>query len=57
MSMIASEAGVSHGLLYHYFKSKDELFITLVQWSMEEARLALSEIYNVPVPLLRKLHC
>lgn len=55
MSMIASEAGVSHGLLYHYFKSKDELFITLVQWSMEEARLALSEIYNVPGTPLEKI--
>jgi len=25
MSMIAAEAGVSHGLVYHYFKTKDEL--------------------------------
>ncbi|WFB58404.1 TetR/AcrR family transcriptional regulator [Paenibacillus sp. BR1-192] len=54
MSMIAGEAGVSHGLLYHYFKSKDELFITLVQWSMDEARHALSDIYDVPgTPLER----
>ena len=57
MSMIAGEAGVSHGLLYHYFKSKDELFITLVQWSMDEARHTLSDIYDVPGTLLRKLHC
>ncbi|MFB4321914.1 TetR/AcrR family transcriptional regulator [Paenibacillus sp. JNUCC32] len=55
MSMIAGEAGVSHGLLYHYFKSKDELFITLVQWSMDEARHALSDIYDVPGTPLEKI--
>jgi len=55
MSMIAAEAGVSHGLLYHYFKSKDELFITLVQWSMDEARHALSDIYDVPGTPLEKI--
>lgn len=55
MSMIAGEAGVSHGLLYHYFKSKDELFITLVQWSMDEARHTLSDIYDVPGTPLEKI--
>ena len=28
---IAAEAGVAHGLLYHYFKSKDELLETVFQ--------------------------
>ncbi|MFE5429352.1 helix-turn-helix domain-containing protein [Peribacillus simplex] len=26
MSMIAAEAGISQGLSYHYFKSKEEIF-------------------------------
>jgi AcrR family transcriptional regulator len=30
ISDIAKEAGLSHGLVYHYFKSKEEIFTTLV---------------------------
>lgn len=36
-SMIAAEAGISEGLIFRYFKSKDELFTTLVEELMEEA--------------------
>jgi AcrR family transcriptional regulator len=32
---IAAEAGLSHGLVYHYFKSKDEMFTTLVRRALE----------------------
>lgn len=31
ISDIAKEAGLSHGLTYHYFKSKDEIFTELVK--------------------------
>lgn len=31
ISDIAKEAGLSHGLVYHYFKSKEEIFTTLVK--------------------------
>ena len=55
MNMIAAEAGISHGLLYHYFKSKDELFITVVQWSMEEAHSGFKEIYDVPGTPIEKI--
>jgi AcrR family transcriptional regulator len=55
MSMIAAEAGISHGLLYHYFKSKDELFTTLVQWSMEEAHAAMKSIYDLPGSPIEKV--
>jgi Transcriptional regulator len=37
ISDIASEAGMSHGLVYHYFKSKDEIFVTLVQQASENS--------------------
>ncbi|AKG37352.1 TetR/AcrR family transcriptional regulator [Paenibacillus durus] len=37
-SMIAVEAGISEGLIFRYFKSKEELFTTLVQELMEEAK-------------------
>lgn len=37
MSMIAEEAGVSVGLAYRYFKSKDDLFHILVHELLEHA--------------------
>lgn len=38
---IAREAGVSLGLLYHYYASKEELFSALVNMAMQGAREAL----------------
>lgn len=35
ISEIASEAGLSHGLVYHYFSSKDEIFTILVDMALE----------------------
>ena len=32
---IAEEAGVAHGLLYHYFRSKDEVLETIFRESWE----------------------
>jgi TetR/AcrR family transcriptional regulator, fatty acid metabolism regulator protein len=36
---IAEEAGVAHGLLYHYFRSKDEVLETIVRetWQLLQA--------------------
>jgi len=55
MSMIAEEAGISHGLLYHYFKSKDELFITLVERAMEQSRSTMMYVYQLPGSPIKKL--
>lgn len=58
MNMIAAEAGISHGLLYHYFKSKDELFITLVEGAMIEADDEMKKsnlIPGSPIERIRKL--
>lgn len=35
ISDIAKEAALSHGLVYHYFDSKDEIFTTLVKRALE----------------------
>ena len=42
---IAEEAGVAHGLLYHYFKSKDEVLEAVFHdnWSLLVARIASVE--------------
>ncbi|MED4205383.1 TetR/AcrR family transcriptional regulator [Neobacillus mesonae] len=47
-SMIAKEASISEGLIYRYFNSKEELFFTLVQELMEEARRELENVGYLP---------
>lgn len=42
ISMIAAEAGTSHGLLYHYFKSKEEV----LHASLEEAMSKSKELFQ-----------
>lgn len=46
MSDIAAEAGISQGLSYRYFHSKEELFTLLVQEAIDKAQTA---IRNVPL--------
>jgi AcrR family transcriptional regulator len=47
-STIATEAGISEGLIYRYFNSKDELFTELVQELMEEASRELKYVHHLP---------
>ncbi len=47
-SLIAVEAGVSEGLIYRYFKSKDELYTVLVRELIEEATKELDHIHLLP---------
>ncbi|MCQ6563808.1 TetR/AcrR family transcriptional regulator [Paenibacillus mendelii] len=47
-SMIAAEAGISEGLIFRYFKSKDVLFTTLVQELIEEAKLETENLQYLP---------
>lgn len=55
LSMIATEAGISQGLLYHYFTSKDELFITLVKQAIQESINGFELIYQIPGTPLEKV--
>ena len=47
---IAEEAGVAHGLLYHYFKSKDQVLEAVFQenWSLLVARIESVEKTDEP---------
>ena len=47
---IAEEAGVAHGLLYHYFKSKDQVLEAVFHenWSILLARIAAVEETDEP---------
>ncbi|QHW29493.1 TetR/AcrR family transcriptional regulator [Paenibacillus rhizovicinus] len=56
MSMIAEEAGISQGLSYKYFESKDEIFALLVEEAIEEAQKAIRNIGQLsgsPIDQLR----
>lgn len=55
MSMIATEAGVSQGLFYRYFKSKDELFTMLIQEAMEESISAIEKLDHLSVSPREKI--
>lgn len=48
MSMIAAEAGISQGLSYRYFGSKDELLTRLVHEALEGARVAVAKLSAFP---------
>jgi len=49
---IAAEAGVAHGLLYHYFRSKDEVLETVFRdtWTALVAETRRIESSDAPLP-------
>lgn len=48
ITMIAFEAGISEGLIYRYFKSKEELFSGLVVELLEEGKRETENVQNLP---------
>ena len=48
MNMIATEAEISQGLSYRYFKSKDHLYTELIREAMEEANKAMRHAKHLP---------
>jgi AcrR family transcriptional regulator len=55
VSDIASAASVSHGLVYQYFKSKEEIFETLVENAIELTRQAAEMISKIPVSPINRI--
>ncbi|WP_152395720.1 TetR/AcrR family transcriptional regulator [Paenibacillus guangzhouensis] len=55
MSMIAAEAGVSHGLVYHYFKTKNELFTMLIQEAVQTSISSIEGLSQLPGSSLEKI--
>ncbi len=53
--MIVAEAGVSQGLFYHYFKSKDEALIALVQEAIDISYSATKSLRDLPIAPLEKI--
>src|SRR3954470_6561131 len=52
---IAEEAGVAHGLLYHYFRSKDEVLETIFREVWELLGAETERIVSSDVPLREQL--
>ena len=52
---IAEEAGVAHGLLYHYFRSKEEVLETIFREAWERLATETDRIEASDVPLREQL--
>jgi len=46
---IAAEVGMSQGLLYHYFRSKDEIFVEIVRHAFDRMNGAARELERLPL--------
>lgn len=55
VSDIANLAGLSHGLVYHYFRSKDEIFTELAKIALESAEASFRFALQTPFPPLERL--
>ncbi|HEX3806595.1 MAG TPA: TetR/AcrR family transcriptional regulator [Gaiellaceae bacterium] len=52
---IAEEAGVAHGLLYHYFRSKDEVLETIFRDTWDLLQSDTERIEHADIPLREQL--
>ena len=55
ISDIAKEAGLSHGLVYHYFASKEEIFFELVHTAVYHSGQSLLMVDELPLPPIEKV--
>ncbi len=55
ISDIAEKTGMSQGLIYHYFKSKEEIFIWLIGHAMERMNEAALNLEKLPVSAREKV--
>ena len=56
ISDIAKEAALSHGLVYHYFNSKDEIFIMLVERALQGSKYVVDLASQQKLSPLDQLH-
>jgi AcrR family transcriptional regulator len=56
ISDIAAAAGLSYGLVYHYFRDKEQLFVELVQRAVGGGVKVTKEALDAQGPPLERLH-
>ena len=52
---ISSSAGISQGLIYHYYRSKEQIFVEMIRIAFERLNFACSELENMPVSPREKI--
>ena len=55
ISHIASGAGMSQGLMYHYFSSKEEIYVELIRHAFERMNTAARALEAMPASPRRKI--
>ncbi len=55
ISDIAARAGLSHGLVYHYFKSKEEIFLSLLGRALQTSAQSLLMVEQMPLSPIDKV--
>ncbi|XID95606.1 TetR/AcrR family transcriptional regulator [Paenibacillaceae bacterium WGS1546] len=55
MSKIAKEIGISKGLMYHYFTSKDEILDACVKWAVENSEQLMNEVRDLTGTSIEKI--
>jgi AcrR family transcriptional regulator len=56
ISDIAAAAGLSYGLVYHYFRDKDDLFVELVQRAVGGGVMVTQAALDAKGPPIERLH-
>jgi AcrR family transcriptional regulator len=52
---IAAAAEMSQGLLYHYYRSKEDIFVELIRTAFERMNTAALELEKLPLPPREKI--
>jgi len=52
---ISAASGISQGLIYHYFQSKEEIFRELISSAFEKMNTACRELEKLPLPPREKI--
>ncbi len=52
---IARDAGMSQGLLYHYFRSKEEIFVELIRHGLQGMNAAARQLEKMPLTPTEKI--
>ncbi len=55
MQTIASETGISKGLMYHYFPSKNDIVQACIEWAMDDSKNLIDEMEHLPGTSIEKL--
>jgi AcrR family transcriptional regulator len=53
---IAHEAKLSHGLVYHYYRTKDDVFAAILEDKLEHMRVAMAEDDNEQGSAVERMH-